>query len=81
MGEPSAVEQTQQQVEGKRPRGDVPATTTEVDLAAAQAHAQWWSPDLRSKMEASPSEAAGGDLGLCETALVAPSGDSPQRHS
>ena len=32
----------------------------EVDLAAAQAHAQWWSPDLKSKMEASPSDAVEG---------------------
>ena len=32
----------------------------EVDLAAAQAHAQWRSPDLKPKMEASPSEAVEG---------------------
>ena len=32
----------------------------EVDLAAAQAHAQWWSPDLKPKMEASPSDAVEG---------------------
>ena len=38
--EPPAAEQTQQQVEGKRPRGDVPAITMEVDLAVVQAHAQ-----------------------------------------
>ena len=60
MGEPSAVEQTQQWVEGKRSRGDVPAITMEVDLAVVQAHAQWWPPDLKPKMEASPSEAVEG---------------------
>ena len=58
--ESSAAEPTQKQVEGKRPREDVPAITMEVDLAAAQAHAQWWSPDLKSKMEASPSDAVEG---------------------
>ena len=31
-----------------------------VDLAVAHAHAQWWSPDLKPKMEASPSAAAEG---------------------
>ena len=46
MVELSAVEPTQQQVEGKRSRGNVPAITTEVDLAAVQTHAQWWLPDL-----------------------------------
>ena len=33
MVEQSALEQTQQRVEGKRSRGDFPATTMEVDLA------------------------------------------------
>ena len=32
----------------------------EVDLAVVQAHAQWWSPDLKSKMEAGPSDAVEG---------------------
>ena len=54
------MEPTQQQVEGKRPRGDVPAITMEVDLALDQAHAQWWSPDLKPQVEASPSEAVEG---------------------
>ena len=60
MEEPSAVEPTQQQVEGKRRRGEAPAITMAVDLAAAQAHAQRWSPDLKPKMEASPSDAVEG---------------------
>ena len=68
--ESSAVEPTQRQVEGKRPRGDVPAITMEVYLAVVQAHAQWWSPDLKPRMEASPSEAVEGVDGAI-SALVA----------
>ena len=37
------------------------------DLAVAQAHAQWWSPDLKSKMDASPSAAAEGADGADES--------------
>ena len=66
----SAEEPTRQQVEGKRPRGDAPAITMEVDLAVTQAHAQWWSLDLKSKIEASPSDAAEGVDGAI-SALVA----------
>ena len=58
--ESSAVEPTQQQVEGKRPRGDASAITMEVDLAVAQAHAQWWTPELKPKLEVNPSAAVGG---------------------
>ena len=60
MEESSAAAPTPQQVEGKRPRGEAPAITMEVDLAVVQAHAQWWSPDLKPKMEASPSDAVEG---------------------
>ena len=60
MGESSAEASTSRQEEGKRPRGEAPAITMEVDLAAAQVHAQWWSPDLKSKLEASPSDAVEG---------------------
>ena len=31
-----------------------------VDLAVVHAHAQWWSPDPKPKMEASPSATAEG---------------------
>ena len=31
-----------------------------VGLAVAHAHAQWWPPDLKPKMEASPSAAVEG---------------------
>ena len=54
MAEQSSLEQNQQRVGGKRSRGDAPATTMEVDPAAAQAHAQWWSPDRNPKVEVSP---------------------------
>ena len=60
MGEPSAVEHAQQQVEGKRSRGDVPAITTEADLAVVQANAPWWPPALKPEMEAGPLEAVEG---------------------
>ena len=48
---------TQQTAEGKRSRGDNPATKMEVDLAAALAHAQRWPPELKYKLEAKPSAA------------------------
>ena len=54
------MEPTQQTVEGKRSRGDTPATTMEVDLAVALAHAQGWSPELKPKLEANPSAAIEG---------------------
>ena len=54
------MENTQQRVEGKRPRGGAPATTLAVYQAVAQAHAQWWSPELKPKMEASPSAGVAG---------------------
>ena len=60
MVEQSALEQIQQQVGAKRSRGDVPATTMEVDLAATQAHAQWWARGLKPKLEVNPSAAAEG---------------------
>ena len=47
-------------MEGERSRGDAPATTTEVDLAVAPAHAQQWPPELKPKLEASPSAAVEG---------------------
>ena len=50
MVEQAAMEHNQQQVEGKRSRGDAPAITMEVDLAVAQAHAQWRSPELKPKL-------------------------------
>ena len=56
MEDESAAEPTREQVEGKRSRGEAPA----VDLAAAQAHAQWWSPDLKPKLEVIPSDVAEG---------------------
>ena len=46
------MEQNQQQVEGKRSRGDAPATTMEVDLVAAQ--------ELKPKLEADPSATVEG---------------------
>ena len=60
MEEQSALEQNQQKVEGKRSRGDVPATAMEVDLAVAQAHAQWWPWEHQPKLEVNPSAAAEG---------------------
>ena len=60
IAEGSTTERTQQKVEGKRSRGDAPDTTMEVDPAVAPAHAQWWSPELKSKLEADPSAAVGG---------------------
>ena len=60
MEESSAVAPTPQQAEGNRPRGETPAITMEVNLAVVQARAQWWSPDLKPEMEASPSDAVGG---------------------
>ena len=60
MVEQFTLEQIQQQAEGRRSRGDVPAATMEGDLAAAQAHAQWRSPDLKPKLEVNPSAAADG---------------------
>ena len=32
----------------------------EVDLAVAQAHAQWWPPDLKPKVGVNPSAAVDG---------------------
>ena len=64
VAEHSALEQNQQKVEGKRPRGDVPATTMEVDLAVAHAHAQRWSPELKPKLEVNLSAAAEGVDGV-----------------
>ena len=49
------MELTRRQVEGKRSRGDAPVTAMEVDLAAAQAHAQLWSPELKPELEMNPS--------------------------
>ena len=46
MADGSTMELTQRQVEGKRSRGDAPVTAMEVAPAAAQAHAQLWSPEL-----------------------------------
>ena len=40
MAAQSALEQNQRKEEGRHSRGDVPATTMEVDLAAAMAHAK-----------------------------------------
>ena len=60
MEEQSALEQNQQKAEGKRSRGDVPATTVEVDLAVVQAHAQWWPPEFKPKLEVNPSAAVAG---------------------
>ena len=54
------MEQTQQQVEGKRSRGDTPDTTIEVGLAAVQAHAQCWFPELKPEMEANRSATVEG---------------------
>ena len=50
----SVLEPTQQEVAGKRSRGDTPSTTMEVDPAVAQAHAQGWSPELKPKLEMEP---------------------------
>ena len=49
MAEPSNTENATQRAEGKRSRGDTPATTLAVDLAVAHAHPQWWTPDLKLK--------------------------------
>ena len=55
MAEPSNIETSTPRVGRKRPRGGAPATTLPADLAVARAHAQWWSPDLKPKIEASQS--------------------------
>ena len=60
MVEQATLEQIQQRAEGKRPRGGVPATTMEVDLAVGHAHAQWWSLDLKPKLEVNSSAAVDG---------------------
>ena len=52
MAGPSNIQTSTQGVEGKRSRGDARATKLAADLAAAQAHAQWWSPDPKPKIEA-----------------------------
>ena len=41
-------------------RRDTPAAGMAADLAVTHAHAQWWSPELTPRMEASPSAAAEG---------------------
>ena len=64
MAEPPNIESSTQEVERKRSLGDAPATTMAVDLAVFQAHAQWWSPDLKPKMEASQSSAVEGADGV-----------------
>ena len=47
---------------GKRARGDAPATTLAVDLAAVKEHAQWWASDLKPQMAAlSHQMVAGSD--------------------
>ena len=58
MAELYALEQNEQKVEGERSRGDAPAATMGADLKVAQAHAQWWSPELKPKLEVNPSAAA-----------------------
>ena len=45
---------------GKRSRGGDPTTTLEAGRAVVRAHAQWWSPDPKSEIEASPSSAVEG---------------------
>ena len=60
MVERPTIEQTQQRVVGNCSRGDAPATSMEVDLAVIQAHAQWWTPVLKSKLEATPAAAVEG---------------------
>ena len=57
---PTNIESSSQVAEGKRSRGDAAATTLALDLAVAHAQPQWRSPDLESKMEASPSTVAEG---------------------
>ena len=58
--EPMNVKCSTRVMEGIRSRWETPATTTAAGPAVAHAHAQWWSPDLEPKMEASPSATAGG---------------------
>ena len=58
--EPLNTEGSAEVAEGKRSRGETPATTMAVGPAVVHAHAQWWSPDLKPRMEASPSAAAEG---------------------
>ena len=53
MAEPSNIESSTQFVEEKRSREDTPATTLAAHLAVVHAHAQWWSPDLKPKIEVS----------------------------
>ena len=60
LAEPMNVECSTEVAEGKRSRGETPATTMAVGPAVVHAHAQWWSPDLKPRMEASPSAAAEG---------------------
>ena len=47
-------------MEGKRSRGDVPATTLAAYLAVVQTHAQWRFPDLKPEIEAYQSSVAEG---------------------
>ena len=70
LAEPMSVETSTEVVEGKRSRGATLATTMAVDLAVIHARAQWWSPDLKPKMRASPSATAEG-AGCAISAWVA----------
>ena len=58
--EPLNTGRSAEAVEGIRSRGETPATTMAVDLAVVHAHDQRRSPDLKPKMEASPSAAVEG---------------------
>ena len=58
--DPTNIEISSHVAEGKRSRADAPAATLAAHLAVAQAHAQWWSPDLKPKIEASQSSVVEG---------------------
>ena len=58
--EPTNIDGSTRAAEETRSRGDTPATTMAGYLAVVHAHAQWWPPDLKLKMEASPSATVGG---------------------
>ena len=57
---PMSVGSSTEAVGGKCSRGETLATTMAVDLAVVHARAQWWPPDLKPKMRASPSATAEG---------------------
>ena len=60
MEEPSNIETSTLEVDGKRSRGDAPATTLVADMAVVQTHAQWWTPELKPHFEAIQSSVVEG---------------------